>query len=43
VFREFKYVIKHEVQLKGPVKIEFELKEEESDSTTKKESKDEEP
>ena len=30
VFREVKYVIKHEVQPKEPEKIEFELKEEES-------------
>ena len=33
VFREVKGVIKHEVQPKEPEKIEFELKEEESDST----------
>src|ERR1700722_13873805 len=32
VFREVKDVIKHEVQQKEPEKIEFELKEEESDS-----------
>ena len=43
VFREVKDVIKHEVQPKEPEKIEFELKEEESDSTTKEESEDEEP
>ena len=43
VFREVKDVIKHEVQPKEPEKIEFELKEEESDSTPKEESKDEEP
>jgi len=42
VFREVKYVIKHEVLPKEPEKIEFELKEEESDSTTEQESKDEE-
>ena len=35
VFREVKYVIKHEVLPKEPEKIEFELKEDESDSTTK--------
>jgi len=34
VFKEVKYVIKHEVQPKEPKKIEFELKEEESNSTT---------
>ena len=34
VFREVKDVIKHEVQLKEPEKIEFELKEEESNSTS---------
>eukprot|EP00253_Pinus_taeda_P013722 PITA_13722 len=43
VFREVKYVIKHEVQPKEPVKIEFELKEEESDSVAEEESEDEEP
>eukprot|EP00253_Pinus_taeda_P003541 PITA_03541 len=41
--REVKDVIKHEVQPKEPEKIEFELKEEESDSTVEEESKDEEP
>eukprot|EP00253_Pinus_taeda_P004638 PITA_04638 len=41
--QEVKDVIKHEVQPKEPEKIEFELKEEESDSTTEEESKDEEP
>eukprot|EP00253_Pinus_taeda_P028404 PITA_28404 len=35
VFREVKDVIKHEVQPKEPKKIEFELKEEESNSTAK--------
>eukprot|EP00253_Pinus_taeda_P021872 PITA_21872 len=35
VFREVKDVIKHEVQPKEPVKIEFELKEEKSDLTVK--------
>ena len=43
VFREVKDVIKHEVQPKKPEKIEFELKEEESDSTAEDESQDEEP
>eukprot|EP00253_Pinus_taeda_P016346 PITA_16346 len=43
VFKEVKYTIKHEVQPKEPEKIEFELKEEESDSTTEEESKAEEP
>jgi len=43
VFREVKDVIKHEVQRKEPEKIEFELKEEESDSTAEEELEDEEP
>lgn len=43
VFKEVKDVIKHEVQPKEPEKIEFELKEEESDSTVEEESEDEEP
>jgi len=43
MFREVKYVIKHEFLLMKPKKIEFELKEEESDSTTEHESKEEEP
>eukprot|EP00253_Pinus_taeda_P028556 PITA_28556 len=43
VFREVKDVIKHEVKTKEPKKIEFELKEEESDSTVEEESEDEEP
>jgi len=43
VFREVKCVIKHEVPSKEPEKIEFELKEEESDSIAEEESKDEEP
>jgi len=43
VFREGKDVIKHEVQPKEPEKIEFEVKEEESDSTTEEEPEDEEP
>eukprot|EP00253_Pinus_taeda_P010933 PITA_10933 len=40
---EVKDVIKHEVQPKEPEKIEFELKEEESDSTVEEESEYEEP
>eukprot|EP00253_Pinus_taeda_P033574 PITA_33574 len=40
---EAKDVIKHEVQPKEPEKIEFELKEEQSNSTTEEESEDEEP
>ena len=43
VFREGKDVFKHEVLPKVPKKIEFELKEEESDSTTEQESEEEEP
>ena len=43
VFREVKDVIKHEFQPKEPKKIEFELKEEESNSTVEEESEDEEP
>ena len=43
VFREVKNVTKHEVPSKEPEKIEFELKEEESDSTVEEESEDEEP
>ena len=43
MFREVKDVIKHEFQPKEPKKIEFELKEEESDSTVEEESEDEEP
>eukprot|EP00253_Pinus_taeda_P003719 PITA_03719 len=43
VFREVKDVIKHEVQPKEPEKLEFDLKEEESDSTIEEESEDEEP
>eukprot|EP00253_Pinus_taeda_P006086 PITA_06086 len=42
-FREVKDAIKHEFLPKEPEKIEFELKEEESNSTTKEESKDEDP
>ena len=43
MFREVKDVIKHDVQPKEPEKIEFELKEEKSNSTTEEESEDEEP
>eukprot|EP00253_Pinus_taeda_P027818 PITA_27818 len=43
VFKEVKDVIEHEFQPKEPKKIEFELKEEESNSTTKEESEDEKP
>jgi len=43
VFREVKDVIKHDVQPKEPEKIEFELKEEELDSTVEEELEDEEP
>ena len=43
MFREVKYVIKHEVLPKEPEKIEFEIKEKESYSTTEEESEDEEP
>ena len=37
VFREVKYVIKHDVQTKEHEKIEFELKEEELDSIVEEE------
>jgi len=43
VFKEVKDVIKHEFQRKESEKIEFELKEEELDSTAEEESEDEEP
>ena len=43
VFREVKDVIKHEVQIREHEKIEFELKEEESDTTAEEELEDEEP
>ena len=43
VFREVKDVIKHEVQPKEPEKIEFELKEEQLESTVEEESEDEKP
>ena len=43
VFRKVKDVVKHEVLSKEPGKIEFELKEDESDSTIEEDSEDEEP
>ena len=43
MFREVKDVVKHEVLPKEPEKIEFELKEDELDSTTEEDSEDEEP
>eukprot|EP00253_Pinus_taeda_P036609 PITA_36609 len=43
ITKEVKDVIKHDVQPKEPEKIEFELKDEESDFTAEKESEDEEP
>eukprot|EP00253_Pinus_taeda_P027777 PITA_27777 len=43
VFKEVNDVIKHEFQPNESKKIEFELKEEESDSTVEEESEDEEP
>ena len=43
VFREVKDVIKHEVKPKELEKIEFDLKEEESDSKAEEEYEDEEP
>ena len=43
MFREVKDVVTHEVLPKEPEKIDFELKEYESDSTTKEDSKEEEP
>eukprot|EP00253_Pinus_taeda_P033454 PITA_33454 len=43
VFRDVKEVTKREVLPKEPKKIEFELEEEESNSTKKEESKDEDP
>eukprot|EP00253_Pinus_taeda_P021782 PITA_21782 len=42
-FGEVKDVVKHEFEPKEPVKIEFELKEEEIDSVAEEESEDEEP
>ena len=43
VFREVKDFVKHEVLQKEPEKIEFELMEDESDSTIEEDSKEEEP
>ena len=43
MFREVKYVFKHEVLPKEPEKIEFGLKEDESDSATEEDSEGEEP
>ena len=43
MIREVKYVVKHEVIPKEPEKIEFELKEYESDSTAEEDSEEEEP
>ena len=43
VLREIKDLIKHEFLPKEPKKIEFELKEEESNSTTEHELEDEDP
>ena len=43
VFREVKDVVKHEILSKKPEKIEFELKEDESDSTTEEDLEEEEP
>ena len=43
MFREVKDVVKHEVIPKECEKIEFELKEDESDSTTEEDSEEEEP
>ena len=43
MFREVKYFVKNEVLREEPENIEFELNEEESDSTIEQESKEEEP
>ena len=43
VFREVKDVVTHEVLPKEPEKIEFELKEDELDSTTEEDSEEKEP
>ena len=43
MFREVKDVVTHEVLPKEPQKIEFELKEDESDSTIEEDSEEEEP
>ena len=43
MFREVKDVVRHEFLPKEPKKIEFELKEDESDSTIEEDSEEEEP
>ena len=43
MFRDVKDVVKHEVLPEEPEKIEFELKEYESDSTAEEDSEEEEP
>ena len=43
MIREMKDVVKHEVLPKEPKKIDFELKEDGSDSTTNEDSEEEEP
>ena len=43
MFREVKDVVTHEVLPKEPKKIEFELNEDETDSTTEEDSEEEEP
>ena len=43
MFREVKDVVKHEFLPKEPDKIDFELKEDESDSTIKEDLEEEEP
>ena len=43
VFREVKDVVKNEVLPKEPEKIDFEIKEDESDSPTEEYSEEEEP
>ena len=43
MFREVKDVVTHEVLPKEPEKIEFEQKEDETDSTTEEDSEEEEP
>ena len=43
VFREVKDIVKHEALPKEPEKIEFELKQDESDSTTEEYLEEEEP
>ena len=43
MFREVKDVVKHEIIPKEPEKIDFELKEDESDSIAEEDSEEEEP